>query len=247
MIFQFLVIISLLIDIHFSQTVSELLILPPLTLLVKSFNFKRNFDTSQFILPSLPKSYDKCKICTFHPNNGRSTPNSSGRDAILTIGCNKLTNLLLFVKTVRTTGCKCRFIVFADDTAMKRYSSDFYEACSNCGVEFINFHGLKIRVDIACLRFRIYADFLIINRVLFDRIYICDLFDTIVQHDPFTTDFGQMVYFSDEGFKIAEDSINQYWIGKCFSDMEEKSNDKDFIFSENLKKISLILILLILV
>ena len=73
------------------------------------------------------------------------------------------------------------------------------------------------------------------------------MFSQIYKHDPFTTDFGQMVYFSDEGFKIAEDSINQYWIGKCFSDMEEKSNDKDFIFSENLKKISLILILLILV
>lgn len=195
----------------------------------------RNYDTSSFILQDDPISYNKCKICSFHPKKTRSKPNSSNRDAILTIGMGKLVNLLLFVKTLRTTGSKCRFILFLDDSAMNRYDKNFYSSVKNCGVEFVNFHRLKIHQDIACLRFQIYSDFLIINRYLFNRIYLCDLFDTVIQHDPFTTDFGDSLYLCDEGFKIREDSINTYWVSKCLSDMKNNSDDEEFNFNLTIK------------
>lgn len=208
-----------------------------------TFNYKnlkidlfRNYNTSSFALYNYPPSYKNCKLCTFQPNISQTTPNSSNRDAILTIGMGKLLNLLLFVKTLRTTGSKCRFIVFLDDEAMHHYDRNFYTTAENCGVEFVNFDRLKRYLDIACLRFRIYLDFLLINRNLFDRVYLCDMFDTAVQHDPFTTDFGDSLYLCDEGIKIKDDSINTYWISKCISDMEANSNDKSFIFSEEIKK-----------
>lgn len=196
-------------------------------------NLYRNYDTSLFSIPEQPLPFDKCELCTFQPKMNNSTANSSSRDAILTIGMNRLVNLFLFIKTLRTTGSKCRFILFLDDSAVSHYDRNFFSTVENCGVEIVNFHALRPFADIACLRFQIYLDFLEINRHLFDRIYLCDLFDTVVQHDPFTTDFGDMLYLCDEGIKICDDSINSYWLSKCISDMA--AYNESFNFSDEVK------------
>ena len=76
---------------------------------------KNLFDFSNFVISHKQKSFDKCKLCSFVPNNGSYPSNSSPKDAIFVLGMNKLTNLIPIVRTLRTTNSKCRFFLFTDN------------------------------------------------------------------------------------------------------------------------------------
>lgn len=104
-------------------------------------NYKDLFPFPYFKLSDKPKSYDKCKLCKFIPNNGSFPPNSTPRDAIFVLGLKKLTNLLPVVKTLRTVGSKCRFFLFTDNITFvnnSKASPKFFSYLEDCGVEFVN-------------------------------------------------------------------------------------------------------------
>lgn len=196
--------------------------------------FYRNYNNSQFYLSPTPKSFSKCQLCNFKPY-GKSIPNSSERDAILTIGTNKLLNLVLFIKTLRTTGSKCRFILFANNKVFSNYKSDFFRTIDDCGVEIINIGDTSPDFRASHIRFMIFKEFLIKNRNLIDRVFLCDLYDTVVQHDPFITEFGNSLYLNDEGFLIKQSPINSGWIYAGFKEWKIE-NEPILKFDETLKK-----------
>lgn len=72
-----------------------------------TFNYKnlkidlfRNYNTSSFALYNYPPSYKNCKLCTFQPNISQTTPNSSNRDAILTIGMGKRYSPIILLRSL---------------------------------------------------------------------------------------------------------------------------------------------------
>ena len=184
------------------------------------YNKSNLFSFPKYNFSETPKGYNKCKLCSFVPNNGSHLPNSSGRDAIFLLGINKLTNLLPIVKTLRTTGSKCRVFLFTDAQTIKKYGlvRNFYVPLENCGLEIVNLGDLNTNdyYYICYLRYNIYKSFLILYRQFFDRIIFMDLYDSIIQHDPFTTEFGNSLYLSDEGYIIRDNSFNLYYVEDGF-------------------------------
>lgn len=197
-------------------------------------SYYRNYNNSQFFLPINPLPFNKCKKCNFTPYQ-KSTPNSSKKDAILTIGTNKLFNLMLFIRTLRTTGSQSRFILFTNNQVFKNYNNEFFRVINDCGVEIINIGTTPPNFCTSHIRFMIFKDFLIKNRNLIDRVFLCDLYDTVVQHDPFITDFGNSLYFNDEGFKISESPVNSFWINDGFK-FWRKEYDPLLNFDKKLRK-----------
>ena len=176
------------------------------------FNSKL-FDTFQFNITPIPKSFAKCKLCNFIPQNGKTTPNSSARDVIMSFGANRLYGLFPFVKSLRTTRTKCRLFVLVNTQALQQYSNFYYRTADQCGVEFVNIGPVDVTRKAAMfLRYYMFRKFLIRNRKNIDRVIFCDLFDTVFQHDPFTVEFGDSIYFTDEGTALCDNLLNLRWL-----------------------------------
>lgn len=189
------------------------------------------FDASHLDVTTSLKAYDKCKPCNFIPHNGKATPNSSGRDAILSFGANKLYGLFPFVRSLRTTGSKCRFFILVNSQALRRYSNFYYQNANECGVEFIDIGPVEITRKAAMFfRYYLFRKFLIKNREKIDRVIFCDLYDTVFQHDPFTTEFGNTLYFTDEETAIRDNMLNSRWLNSVYRYFK-KHPDPDFPIS----------------
>lgn len=197
---------------------------------------KNLFDFSNFVISHKQKSFDKCKLCSFVPNNGSYPSNSSPKDAIFVLGMNKLTNLIPIVRTLRTTNSKCRFFLFTDNSTITKYKSDkkFFKTLEDCGTEFVNLGEIdsKNLFFICYLKYFIYKKFLIKYKYFFDRVIFMDLYDSIIQHDPFTTEFENTLYLSDEGYILKNDSFNMDCLNTGFRMLKIYSGDPELKFSE---------------
>lgn len=93
---------------------------------------------SLHVIVSLRDFYNQCILCKFTPKNRKYISNSSKKDAILSFGLNNLYNLFPLIRSLRTTGSKCRFILLTNSKSLTMYSSAYYKSANLCGVEFIN-------------------------------------------------------------------------------------------------------------
>jgi hypothetical protein len=102
------------------------------------------------------------------------------------------TNILTFVRTLRSTGCSAAIVIFCDKQFMKVLNRRQEATLTKCGVNFINIGKLysPYAQYLFETRHLLYYDFLKTYRSSFDRILILDIADTFFQIDPFTTDFG---------------------------------------------------------
>ena len=182
------------------------------------------FDIYFFNVSKNPPTYSRCNLCKFTSNYNDKKPNSTPKDLILLVSLGKMKNLIAFIRSLRTTGSKCRVIVFADISALTNYEKKFYEEAENCGIEFINIGMVKLGNEngMYYLKYCLIRDFLILNRDKFDRIIACDMFDSIVQHDPFISAFNEsQVYFSNEGFHIIENKFNMDYLNDAIKSMKQ--------------------------
>ena len=174
-----------------------------------------------------------CELCKFPIDNNGTTPNSSERDVILLVAFRKLLNLYPLVRSIRTTGCKAKIIVFLDQFAIFSQSEEYFQRLSQCGVQFIPLdeYDPSFLDDVYYYRYIIYHNFLFVNRNEIDRVIAVDLFDSIAQHDPFTTDFKtDRMYFSNEGYMIKENDFNLKNLEFAFAGL--KKANKTFKRSE---------------
>lgn len=172
---------------------------------------------------------NNCQPCSFRPNPIFPS-NSCQKDAILTIGINKLFNLLPFIRTLRTAGSKCRFILFLNNESMHAYEPKFYQKAKDCGVEFRVVKILEqwTKEQVWYIRFMIYKNFLIENKKEIRRVFFCDLYDTVIQHDPFMPEFKyDVLYLSNEGYPNKKSLISIHDLNTGFN---------VFNFTENQKK-----------
>jgi hypothetical protein len=126
------------------------------------------------------------------------------------------TNTVTFVRTLRSTGCKAAIIVFCDYMALRTFTADHLRFHDDCGVVFVDFGVVPNgRANITVqARHLLYYDFLTEYRSTFDRVIIADMYDTLFQQDPFTTDFGYhtMGVTSEAVTLNADPTINTAWL-----------------------------------
>lgn len=87
------------------------------------------------------------------------------------------------------------------------------------------------------LRFCFFQKFLIQNQDKIDRVVFVDLYDTIFQHDPFTTEFGNFLYISSDTFAFSRVRSNKIWLNQCLTYFEHNFDPTvSTFFDEKFKK-----------
>ena len=171
-----------------------------------------------------------CKLCNFIIDNNGTIPNSSNRDVILLVAFRKLYNLYPLVRSIRTTGCKAKIIVFIDVIAEQSQNREYFTRMEDCGVQFITLYEYdpKFLDDVYYYRYLIFHNFLFINQENIDRVIAIDLFDSIAQHDPFTVDFNKdKMYFSNEGYLLKENDFNLKTLEFAFEGLKKINESFD--------------------
>jgi hypothetical protein len=135
---------------------------------------------------------------------------------ILALAVGKLRNVEVFVRTLRTTGCRARCVLFVDAKAITGEPPEFFATLFDCGVQLVNLgNDPAARLGTDFLRQFVYHRFVVTNLEYIHRVLAVDLFDTFFQKDPFIARFqADRVYYSDEGYAITNDNCNREWINK---------------------------------
>ena len=149
---------------------------------------------------------EKCKSCNFSIQN--DLPDSTKNDFIFASAINVTKNIIIFCRTLRTTGSKAQIVFVLDTNAMKSVSDTTYQYAINCGAQFINIGDVS---NFSPKYIGYFAFFNLIekNIHLMNRIIIIDLFDIVFQGDPFSSRLsGEQVQIADEGTYFNGININ---------------------------------------
>ena len=161
-----------------------------------------------------------CTLCNFKPLV--RTGDSTEKDLILTFTLNRLTNVHAFVSSCRTAGCRAHIVTLIDSNTLKKYDDEYFQQLRNCGVELIDIgdHREVDRTNIFFIRYIFFNNYLSKHGKEFKRVVICDLFDAVFQHDPFTPDFkDDTVYFASEHQKMITNKFNKIYTKGCFNNL----------------------------
>lgn len=161
------------------------------------------------------KSLVKCPSCNLSPLN---KPTSTRRDVILTSALTKLKNVEYFIRTLRSTGCKARVILFLDSkqTASIKWRSLF----AACDIEpvFIKHTNPVVQSAPKLSRYYFEQQWLKENVDKVDRIIHTDSFDVIFQSDPFIEMIkNDRLYFTFEPVTLANSLWTASWMNQCYS------------------------------
>ena len=176
-------------------------VLPPKTY----FDYKgeKNIEFNQI-------NTQNCQLCSFQNRN--EFPNSSPNDVIFVSGIKKVVNLLIFAKTLRTTGSQAQIVAIVDQIAYDSISNDTFIESKNCGIQIFNV-GHVDNLNPKYIGFELYLILIHHNFDFIDRVMVCDLYDTVFQGDPFSKRISRdFVQFIDEGRAYSQCSINTNWV-----------------------------------
>jgi hypothetical protein len=100
-----------------------------------SYSFPTNIELHQNKDLILNKniSVSNCKLCDYPVRN--SKPNSSKRDVVIASSIGKVVNIILFVKTLRTTGSKANCVFLLDDVSYNSLSNKTRDIVVRCVVK----------------------------------------------------------------------------------------------------------------
>lgn len=161
-----------------------------------SSNFFQSYSSTKFLDGFPIVNFDECPLCKFIPRNYKS--NSSPRDVLITSGFHDFFGFISALRTLRTTGCKAQYIIFSDeDTLKEKLTTDSENIYKKCGAHVIKFKrlGPMSRDTIFTQRLILIHNFLYQRMNFIDRVIAFDMFDTVFQGDPFTTDFTSDTIF----------------------------------------------------
>ena len=133
--------------------------------------------------------YTNCELCHFPVRN--EVNDSSHEDLIIAAAVNHITNENFFSRTIRTTGSKCHIVIVCDEEAMNKLPKERYESAVSCGVQFCVVPSKRWGGGYwgkATIAYYYVLAYILRNRGVFKRIIFQDLFDSIFQGDPFTSD-----------------------------------------------------------
>ena len=147
---------------------------------------------------------DKTLFCNFTADTNES--NSTPKDVVISASIKHAKNLILFLRTLRTTGSKCSIVLFLDKQCITNIDKETLEGAMSFGIQIIitpeteasgaqtkNYMGYIIK------------EFLRENYCEIDRVIYADLFDTLFQEDPFN------IYFPTNSLHLVDEGIiNEY-------------------------------------
>ena len=145
-----------------------------------------------FLAPTLEYKevdYSNCELCTFTVRN--EFQDSRPNDLIIAPAIWNIANENFFSRSLRTAQSKCHLAIVCDEIAIDRLPKERYEAAVKCGVQFCVVPSKKWGggyFDQCAVTFYFVIAYILRNRGRFHRIIFQDLFDTVFQGDPFTTD-----------------------------------------------------------
>lgn len=173
------------------------------------------------------KYNSECLLCKFKPNNINAS--STENDLILTIAFNSFEGSVAFVKTLRTTGSKANFVILSDSNTLSKIDRNIIVSLQNCGTHIVDIGtaGFFNVLQMQSMRYSCMKAFLTKFQNHFKRVILVDLYDTIFQGDPFTTDIDwSKLHLSSEDIPIGTNYLNKQWIDAIPNIDHEKFYDK---------------------
>ena len=198
------------------------------------FPWDLDFFTQNLDFISNNNNLENCPLCDYEPNN--VNPNSTPRDVVLSYASGRVSNVALFVRTLRTSKSKCSIVLLFDKRIINSLSSDEKKMLSKCGVQIIQFDPLNNPgVYPKSYAFQLFESFIRHNVHKINRIIICDLFDFLFQGDPFHQQLPKNeVHIVDEGEKLGGTGeapvTNRKWILKFDPHYKITSDDLEFYY-----------------
>lgn len=184
---------------------------------IKNYVKNPNVLTLNEIHKQMKQQRDKsfCKLCN-KLKKGKNS-NLTPRDLIIGVAVGeRQKNLLSFVRTLRTVESKSTFAMIVDDDMMNHgISEQEKDLLLNCSTIFLNVGEVYKYRESAIVLSRNVMFLALLQNIWheFDRVIIADMYDTIFQADPFTTEFSYTgVVATLENKSITRDKINSDWI-----------------------------------
>jgi hypothetical protein len=175
-------------------------------------------------------NYSNCEPCNIK-NLRKVKGNSTPRDVIMGTAFGKLLGIIPFLRSMRTCGCKARLVIFVDKKAMEKYPRKYYEKINDCGGELVLCPYYKGDIMYG-VRYQAYRDFLLNNRYNIDRVITLDLFDTIMQYDPFIPSFrNDVLYFEPENITVKMHPYNVDWVKDAHKILGENLSQLHFQYN----------------
>ena len=142
--------------------------------------------------------------------------NSTPRDIVISSAVSKTTNIVLFQRTLRTTGTNATLILFLDQEAIDNMDPDTKRFTEQMNTQIFLIpkppsSGMKIKNFIAYL----VKEFLRENEFNINRVIVMDLFDSLFQEDPFN------IQMPNDKLQLVHENIYN----------KDNSGTKDFIKS----------------
>lgn len=131
-------------------------------------------------------NFDNCKLCNI---SSQKVTDSSKKDLIIGFLFNNLfSNVLTFVRTLRSTNSKCSILFFCDKDYQNEINQRELQEINNCGVTWCVLDTINTTLvrDPRVLRRLLEFFFLRRFNSFFNRVLIVDVADTMFQKDPFT-------------------------------------------------------------
>ena len=178
------------------------------------FGENNNFYEYSTIVKLMNSSFRQCDLCHYKK---RFYQLSIEEDlAISVLYGENVYNVLNWVRSLRSTGCKCRILFFHEPSYLLNFNMEELNALNKCGVIWCNI-GVDIsqKYDIhpTTTRFLIIQNFLEAYGNYFRSVMISDVFDTLFQIDPFIPElFDTKIVFSIERVQFGNHDLNMRWV-----------------------------------
>ena len=184
------------------------------------------------ILIELEKAnFSKCNLCNFAPD---TTSHSTKKDIAIAVlfGIDTF-NVVNWVRTLRSTGCKCSILFFHEANYTDFFNRRELNMLHDCGVVW---WSLKTRFctnplvdDARTTKYLVIQNFLEAYGNYFNRVLLSDVFDTVFQKDPFIDEIPKdKIAVSIERVDFENHVTNTVWV---------QSLDKNFSFDFWKKKL----------
>ena len=155
-----------------------------------------------------------CVLCNYSGTNPLA--NSTPRDVVITFASKAVCNLVPFQRTLRTCGCNATLVILLDDRAYNSLDEATKKFTEDCHTQIILTPNAPIRnrhpIATKCFMLHLAFEFLRENELLINRVIFDDLFDTLFQEDPFSTNFPKdKLHMTHENWLNKDNEIYPKW------------------------------------
>lgn len=161
-----------------------------------------------------PLKFSSCPLCNYSIDDWEG--DSTNRDVILSFCLTHYDSIISLIRSIRTAKCKARVVIIADCYAYIGLRDDgVLDLAKSCGIFIVNlenYNGNNItRSERYHMKLYLYKSFISQYISLIDRVFTCDLMDSLFQSDPFKSFMhSDSVYCYTENITIKKEEETYY-------------------------------------